>query len=58
VVEVVEQKVRSRLWTDAATSAWLDARLPGLEGGSLTPFGVADELLAQSGRLIAGTSGE
>jgi LAO/AO transport system kinase len=58
VVEVVEQKLRSRLWADAATSAWLDARLPGLESGSLTPFGVADELLARSGRLIAGTTGE
>jgi LAO/AO transport system kinase len=58
VVEVVEQKLRARLWRDDATTAWLDERLAGLEGGALTPFGVADDLLARSGRLMSGTSGE
>jgi LAO/AO transport system kinase len=57
-VEVVEQKVRSRLWTDAATSAWLDERLAAMEQGALTPFGVADELLARSAGLVAGTRSE
>jgi LAO/AO transport system kinase len=54
VVEVVEQKVRERLWRDAATEAWVAERLDGLESGSLTPFGVADALLARSGALLAG----
>ncbi|AHG90887.1 LAO/AO transport system ATPase [Gemmatirosa kalamazoonensis] len=53
VVEVVEQKVRSRLWADTGTMAWLDERLAALESGTLTPFGVADELLERSAGLIA-----
>ena len=52
VVEVVERKVRERLWRDASTVAWVDDRLPALEEGTLTPFAVADELLARSGRLL------
>jgi len=52
----VEQKVRQRLWSDAATIAWVDERLPGLEDGSLTPFGVADELLARSGALLSAST--
>ena len=54
VVDVVEQRVRRRLWTDAATSEWLDARIPDLESGRATPYAVADALLAQSGRLLTG----
>jgi LAO/AO transport system kinase len=56
VVEVVEQRVRSRLWRDAGTAAWLDARIPALERGESTPFGVADELLERSGDLLTGTN--
>ena len=52
VVEVVEDKVKHRLWRDAATNAWLDAQLPRLATGGGTPFAVADELLAQSGELM------
>jgi LAO/AO transport system kinase len=55
VAEVVEQKVRQRLWRDAGTSAWIEERLERLEAGSLTPFGVADDLLARSGELITKT---
>ena len=58
VVEVAEQKLRARLWSDPGTNAWIDERLAGLEGGTLTPFGVADELLARSGPLMAGTRRE
>ena len=54
VVDVVEQNVRRRLWADAATTAWLDGRIPALESGAVTPFQVADELLARSGPLVAG----
>ena len=52
VVEVVEHKVRQRLWTDAATNAWVEERLPALESGEETPFAVADSLLALSGNLL------
>ncbi|MBI2796054.1 MAG: methylmalonyl Co-A mutase-associated GTPase MeaB [Gemmatimonadetes bacterium] len=56
VVEVAEDKVRRRLWRDAATNAWLDAQLPRLEEGGGTPFAVANELLARSGDLMTGSS--
>jgi LAO/AO transport system kinase len=56
VVEVVEDKTRRRLWGDDATNAWLEARLPALEAGEATPFGIADALLARSADLLTGTS--
>jgi len=54
VVDVVEQRVRRRLWTDPATDAWLDGRIAALESGETTPYAVADALLARSGTLISG----
>jgi len=56
VVEVVESRVRRRLWTDAPLVAWLDEQLPSLEAGQQNPFEVADALLARSGDLITRTS--
>ncbi|CAN5609112.1 methylmalonyl Co-A mutase-associated GTPase MeaB [soil metagenome] len=53
VVDVVEQRVRSRLWNDSGTRQWLDGRVDEMESGSATPFPVADELLEKSGELIA-----
>ena len=56
VVEVVESRVRRRLWTDASVRGWLDEQLAALESGSRNPFDVADELLTRSGELITRTS--
>jgi len=56
VVDVVEQRVRGRLWHDAATNAWVNDQLPALERGDTTPFAVADELLRNSGPLLTGIS--
>ncbi|NUQ21426.1 MAG: hypothetical protein HOQ09_10745, partial [Gemmatimonadaceae bacterium] len=56
VVEVVEDKARRRLWNDAATIAWLEARLPALESGQDTPFGIADALLSRSADLLTRTT--
>ncbi|MFL5605717.1 MAG: methylmalonyl Co-A mutase-associated GTPase MeaB [Gemmatimonadaceae bacterium] len=56
VVEVVEDKTRRRLWGDAATNAWLEDRLPSLESGQATPFGIADALLARSADLLTRTT--
>jgi LAO/AO transport system kinase len=56
VVEVVEDKTRRRLWTDAATNTWLDERLADLENGVTTPFAIADELLGRSADLLTRTS--
>ena len=55
VVEVVEALLRRKLWRDAATASWLDARLPELEAGKTNPFAVADELLERSTDLLTGT---
>jgi LAO/AO transport system kinase len=52
VVEVVERRVRERLWRDEDTNAWLDDALPALDLGSLTPFAAAEELLGRSADLI------
>jgi LAO/AO transport system kinase len=56
VVEVVEERARRRLWNDAATNAWLEERLPELETGQATPFGIADALLARSADLLTRTT--
>jgi len=56
VVEAVEDKTRRRLWGDAATNAWLEERLPSLESGAETPFGIADALLSRSADLLARTT--
>ena len=52
VVEVVEDRVRARLWRDDVTNAWIEERLPELESGALTPFAAADALLERSGDLL------
>jgi LAO/AO transport system kinase len=54
VVDVVDDTTRRRLWTDAATAAWLDDQLPDLEAGRVTPFAIADALLARSANLLTG----
>jgi LAO/AO transport system kinase len=56
VVEVVESKTRQRLWGDEATNAWLEERLPALEAGQATPFGIADALLSRSADLLTRTT--
>jgi LAO/AO transport system kinase len=50
VVDVVEQRLRGRLWNDPDTAAWLTARLAPMAAGETTPFAVADELLARLDR--------
>src|SRR3954465_6348 len=54
VIDVVERKVRDRLWKDSGTMAWLEGQLPSVEEGRSTPFAVADQLLLRSGGLVRG----
>ena len=54
VMDVVERKVRDRLWKDSRTTTWLEEQLPSVEEGRSTPFAVADKLLRQSGELVRG----
>lgn len=55
VVDVVEQRVRRRLWADDDTNRWLDERLADLESGTTNPFDVADALLARSANILTRT---
>jgi LAO/AO transport system kinase len=57
VVDVVEQRVRLRLWRDPETVRWLESQLPSLETGTTNPFDVADALLARSAGLLASNIG-
>lgn len=53
VVDVVERRVRQRLWSDAGTRDWLEAQLPRLESGESTPMAVAEALIERA--VAAGT---
>ena len=55
VVQVVESRVRRRLWTSQPTNDWLDGQLDALVSGAKNPFEVADALLARSSDLLSGT---
>jgi LAO/AO transport system kinase len=54
VKDVVDQKVRARLWSDPGTVGWVDEQLPALESGRTTPYDVADALLKRSTALLTG----
>ena len=56
VMEIVEQQLKQRLWSDAATLSWLDAQLPALESGQVAPFAIADTLRARTGSLMTGAT--
>jgi LAO/AO transport system kinase len=45
VVDVVDQRIKARVWDDPRATEWLTARLAPLAAGETTPFAVADELL-------------
>jgi LAO/AO transport system kinase len=53
VIDAVEQRLRARLWRDAATNEWLDGRLAALERGETTPLAEAEALIARA--VAAGT---
>ena len=52
VMDVVEARVRQRLWRDDGTNQWLSGQLGALEAGATNPFDVAEALLARSGSLL------
>ncbi len=52
VVDAVDRRVRNRLWKDGKASALIQARIPDLEAGAITPFTVANELLTAHGHLV------
>lgn len=56
VKDVVFQRLARRLWSDAATNAWIDQQIAALADGRTTPYVVADALLRRSGTLMTGES--
>ncbi len=54
VIEVVEKRMRLKLWGESAVMTWLTGRVDELESGSVTPYAVADNLLARFGHLVKG----
>jgi LAO/AO transport system kinase len=56
ILEVAEQRLRRRVWGDPAIQAFIESALPGVEEGSKTPFGIADELLARGAEILTRTA--
>jgi LAO/AO transport system kinase len=56
VMDVAEFRLRRRLWADSAVIAFVDAVLPRIERGEVSPYGIADELLRLGAPAIARTS--
>lgn len=52
VNDVVERRMRGRLWRSPEVTAWLAGRIPDLETAATTPYAVADELLSAFGQLV------
>lgn len=55
VVDVAEQRMRRRLWSDAAVRQFVDESLPGIERGEQSPYSIADELLDRGAQALART---
>lgn len=55
ILEVAEQRMRRRVWEHAEIREFIDASLPGVEAGSSTPFGIADELLRRGADILTRT---
>jgi LAO/AO transport system kinase len=56
VIDVAEYRLRRRLWDDPDVLAFIDKVIPRIEGGEVSPYGVADELLVKGAPAIARTS--
>ena len=56
IMDVAEYRLRRRLWNDAEVLAFVDQVIPRIEGGEVSPYGIADELLQKGAPAIARTS--
>ena len=56
VMDVAESRLRRRLWSDAEVLSFVDAVIPRIERGEVSPYGIADELLTRGAPAIARTS--
>ncbi|HEY5546745.1 MAG TPA: methylmalonyl Co-A mutase-associated GTPase MeaB [Gemmatimonadaceae bacterium] len=56
VMDVAEYRLRRRLWNDSQVLEFIDAVIPRIERGEVSPYGIADELLIKGAPAIARTS--
>lgn len=52
LVDVVEFRMHRRLWKDPGVLAFVEEVLPRIERGEVSPYGVADELLAKGAPAV------
>lgn len=55
VMDVAEWRLRRRLWKDPSVSAFVEAVIPRIERGEVSPYGIVDELLVKGAPAIART---
>lgn len=55
VMEVAEFRLRRRLWSDAGVMGYVESMLPRIERGELSPYSIADAVLAKGAEVIART---
>jgi LAO/AO transport system kinase len=53
VVEGVDRELHDRIWNDRALTARLEALLPDVEDGRMTPLAASEELIAQVATLLS-----
>ena len=56
VREIVEQQISRELWNDPGSRSWVEDQIPAMEEGSVSPFEIARELRARSGRILTGVN--
>jgi LAO/AO transport system kinase len=56
VMDVAEYRLRRRLWSDPDVVSFVEAVIPRIEGGEVSPYGIVDELLTRGAPAIARTS--
>ena len=56
VMDVAEARLRRRLWNDRNALEFIEAVIPRIERGEVSPYGVADELLVIGAPAITRTS--
>ncbi len=53
IVEITEHRAHRSWWGDASMQAYIQAQLPLVESGAVSPFSVADALLVRGAALLA-----
>jgi LAO/AO transport system kinase len=53
VIEIVEERIRRRLWRNNGVNEFIEERLEAILSGELNPFRIADELLRTRAMIVA-----